>query len=65
MAVLFGIVLQVLAIYLPILNKALHTVPLGWDEWEIILLFLVLVILTIEITKALFILYYKKHKKYA
>ncbi|MBT4349543.1 HAD-IC family P-type ATPase [bacterium] len=63
MAVLFGIALQVSAIYLPFLNRALHTVPLGWTEWEIILLFLVLVILTIEITKALFILYYKKHKK--
>jgi Ca2+-transporting ATPase len=62
-AVLFGLCLQISAIYLPFLNRALHTEPLGWVEWESILIFLVLVILSIEITKALFILYYKKHKK--
>jgi P-type Ca2+ transporter type 2C len=59
-AVLFGICLQLAAIYVPFLNNALHTVPLTWNEWQIILIFLVVVILTIEITKALFILYNKK-----
>ena len=30
--------LQVCAVYLPFLQKALHTVPLGWQEWGLIFL---------------------------
>ncbi len=32
------IVLQVAAIYVPFLQTALQTVPLGWDEWKLIAL---------------------------
>jgi P-type Ca2+ transporter type 2C len=63
LAVLFGIGLQLAAVYLPFLNRALHTVPLTWNEWQVILLFLVLVILSIEIIKTTFVLYYKKFRK--
>ncbi len=60
LAVLFGIVLQLASIYLPFLNKALHTVPLGWVEWEIIILFIILIILFIELMKYFLILYQKR-----
>jgi Ca2+-transporting ATPase len=30
--------LQVCAVYLPFLQEALHTVPLGWEEWGLIFL---------------------------
>ncbi len=59
-AVLFGLLLQVSAIYLPFFNKVLHTVPLSWREWEIILLFVVIVILSIELIKGIFNRYYQK-----
>ncbi|SRR3989339_211382 len=58
-AVLFGLALQILAIYLPFFNKVLHTVPLGWFEWQIILLFVFIVILSIELIKGIFNRYYK------
>ncbi|MCB9802748.1 HAD-IC family P-type ATPase [Candidatus Nomurabacteria bacterium] len=62
LAVVFGLFLQLAAIYLPFLNQALHTVPLTWSEWRVILVFLVGVILAIEIIKTIFIFYYKKVK---
>lgn len=58
-AVLFGILLQIFAIYLPFFNKILHTVPLGIFEWKIILLFVAIVILSIELIKGIFNRYYK------
>ena len=58
-AVLVGVLLQLAAIYVPFLNKALDTVPLSWSEWQMILLFLVVVILLIEIIKHIFIFYSK------
>lgn len=60
-AVLFGIILQVSAIYLPFLNKFLHTVPLSISEWQIILLFVFMVIVMIEVIKSIFNRYYKKY----
>lgn len=60
-AVLFGILLQISAIYLPFLNKILHTVPLSIKEWQIILLFVAIVILLIELIKGIFNRYYKKY----
>lgn len=60
-AVLFGVLLQISAVYLPFLNKILHTVPLGIFEWQIILLFVAIVILLIELIKGIFNRYYKKY----
>lgn len=59
-AVVIGLLLQLAAIYVPFLNKALETVPLAWSEWQMILIFLVVVILLIEIIKHIFISYNKK-----
>jgi P-type Ca2+ transporter type 2C len=61
-AVLIGLLTQLVAIYTPFLNRMLRTVPLGWKEWEIILASILVVIILIEITKAVFIYYQKKKK---
>ena len=37
-AIVFTIGLQVLAVYVPILQQALHTVPLGWSDWGLMFL---------------------------
>ncbi len=63
LAVLFGLGLQLIAIYIPFFNKALHTVPLTWAEWRFILIFIFLIILMIEIIKYLFIIYRKRMGK--
>jgi len=60
-AILGGLILQLIAIYLPFFNRVLGTVPLYWNEWKVMLLFVLLVILMIEIIKYLFNKYYHKH----
>lgn len=62
MAVLMGLMMQLAAVYLPFFNKFLHTVPLGWKEWEFTLLVILVVFILIEIIKAIFI-HYQKNKK--
>lgn len=62
-SVLLGIFMQLIAIYLPVFNNLLRTVPLGWKEWEIIFAFILLVIICIEIFKAIFMYYHKKYNK--
>jgi len=57
-AVLIGISLQMMAVYVPIFNKALRTVPLGWDYWPLILAVSLGVVVLIEIIKFIFI---KRH----
>ena len=59
-AVVVGIIAQLLAVYLPVLNKLLKTVPLGFKEWEIILAVVVGVVVMIEVAKAIFIYYRKR-----
>ena len=44
--------LQVAAIYLPVLQTALHTVPLGLEEWVIILIFSAPIFVVPEFIKA-------------
>ena len=63
LAVAIGLLLQLAAVYLPFLNKALRTVPLGIAEWEIILAFIMAVIVVIEVIKYFFIVYQKKANK--
>ncbi len=58
-AILGGLLLQLMAIYLPFFNKFLNTVPLYWSEWSLILIFVFLVISTIEFIKYLFNRYYQ------
>jgi P-type Ca2+ transporter type 2C len=53
-SVLIGIVLQALAVYVPIFQKFLRTVPLSLQDWVIIVLVSLAVIMIIEITKAVF-----------
>ncbi|MFC1618255.1 cation-translocating P-type ATPase [Patescibacteria group bacterium] len=60
LACLAGLALQLLAVYLPALQRVFHTVSLGWDDWGLILLSALAVIVTIEIVKVNFI---AKHKK--
>ena len=58
-AILGGLLLQLMAIYLPFFNKFLNTVPLYWSEWSLILIFVFLVISMIEFIKYLFNRYYQ------
>ncbi len=60
-AILGGFLLQLIAIYLPFFNKVLGTTPLYWSEWSLILLFVFIVITTIEFIKYLFNRYYYKY----
>ena len=50
-----GLLLQLCALYLPVLQNILHTEPLGLTEWVGIVGLSLVVILVIEITKYLFI----------
>lgn len=43
--------LQVCAVYTPLLQKALHTVPLGWQEWGLIALVAAPIFLVTELYK--------------
>lgn len=61
-AVLIGLVMQLIAIYVPFFNKMLRTIPLGWDQWKIILIGIIIVIVFIEVAKEAFI-YYRKRRK--
>ena len=59
-AVLLGVMTQLIAVYLPIFNKLLRTVPLGLFEWLAIGGVIISVIIIIEIIKIIFITYQKK-----
>ena len=61
-AVLIGLSMQLIAVYMPFFNRVLRTVPLTWKEWQVILAAILLVIILIEIIKAVFI-HYQKTKK--
>jgi Ca2+-transporting ATPase len=37
-AIAATVALQVGAVYLPFMQEALHTVPMGWEEWGVILM---------------------------
>ena len=62
-SVIIGFFLQLMAVYLPFLNKYLKTVPLSWNEWQVILILVILNIIMIEIIKSLFIYFQKRKKK--
>ncbi len=62
-AVFIGVLTQLSAVYVPFLNKALGTVPLGWAEWKVMILVIISVMILIEIVKAIFSWYYKKIKQ--
>lgn len=53
-AVLFGIFMQVIAVYLVPLQKLLKTVPLSFKDWIIVLIFGIINIVAIEIGKSFF-----------
>lgn len=50
-AVIMGVILQLLAVYLPVLQKTLHTVSLSSFDWLIILSFSFFTVFVIEIAK--------------
>lgn len=58
-AVLLGIFAQLAAVYLPIFNKLLRTVPLGLAEWIYIIFTIIVVVILVELIKVLFIAYQK------
>jgi len=62
-AVLIGIILMLGAVYLPFLQKLLHTIPLAFGDWLILVSIGVLNLLAMEITKAIF--RYKKSSREA
>jgi len=59
-AVSFGAILQVAAIYIPFFQNVLKTVPLGLIEWSIVLIISFTVIIIIEIIKWIYIVRHKK-----
>jgi len=53
-AVIFGILLQVLPLYVPFLQKALSVTALGWAEWALVAALVVFKIGLIELIKYVF-----------
>ena len=53
--VLFGFLILFVALYLPIFQKLLKTVPLGFFEWSILIIFGLLNLILIEVAKWYFI----------
>ena len=51
LAVLASVTLLLLVIYTPFLNTPFNTVPLGWDQWKVMLPLLFVPSLAAEITK--------------
>ncbi|MBT6690900.1 HAD-IC family P-type ATPase [Candidatus Parcubacteria bacterium] len=62
-AVIIGLGMQLVAIYVPFFNRALRTVPLTWGEWKVILFVIFVTITLIEVIKAIFIKYYKGKRR--
>ena len=54
--------LQVAAVYVPFLQQALHTMPLGWSDWGIILLLALPLFLLTEVYKWL---WWRRHGRLA
>ncbi len=54
-AVLFGLITQLMVVYLPSLQKLFYTIPLNLFEWIIIISLSLIKIIAIEITKIFFI----------
>ena len=50
-AVIFSLLLLLAVIYIPILNPIFDTVPLGWEQWRLILPMLFIPAITAELTK--------------
>jgi len=50
-AVLFSVVLVIAVVYLPFLNPIFKTVPLGWQQWELILPLLLIPSVVAELVK--------------
>jgi Ca2+-transporting ATPase len=51
LAVLSSFILILLVVYVPFLNVAFNTIPLGWEQWEVMLPLLFFPSLAAEITK--------------
>jgi Ca2+-transporting ATPase len=64
-AVLFGIAMQAVAVYVPFLQHLLKTVPLSLKDWGYVGFLSLGVIVVIEIIKGIFFGLQKKHKKLA
>lgn len=55
LAVAVGFCLQLVAVYLPPFQKLLHTVPLDWADWGIVLVASFVLVVLIEMTKSYYI----------
>ncbi|MBU1203017.1 HAD-IC family P-type ATPase [Patescibacteria group bacterium] len=62
-AVFIGLITQLAAVYLPFFNKFLRTKPIGFYEWQVIILSILFLIVLIEISKFIFIKYNRKFSK--
>ncbi len=49
-----GLLMQLIAVYTPFMQKILHTVPLNSNQWLVIVLIACAVVVSIELTKFLF-----------
>ncbi len=61
-AVLIGLVLQLMAVYVPFFQKVFHTVPLGIAPWVAIILQGILIIAVVEFIKGLYLVRFDKKK---
>lgn len=51
----FGFLMIVIAVYVPFLNKVLHTVPLGVNEWLVLITYAAMSLTIYEIAKKVFV----------
>jgi len=60
-AVILGVLAQLVAVYAPLFNNLLRTVPLGMQEWVYIISTIFVVMIIIELVKVLFITFRRKN----
>jgi Ca2+-transporting ATPase len=65
LAVLASFILLLAVVYIPFLNPIFDTMPLGWEEWEIILPLLLIPSIVAEIMKTITWLIQRKKQQSA
>ncbi|MFH1426163.1 MAG: HAD-IC family P-type ATPase [Candidatus Kerfeldbacteria bacterium] len=61
LSVVLSLGLTIMAFYVPFLQKVLRTVPLGWEDWGVVIAVSIGVMVIIEIIKYAFIVSRKRH----
>ncbi len=61
-SIIIGFLLQAAAVYLPILQKAFGTVPLGWLEWAVVFAQGLVILAVVEAVKAFYLIAARRRK---